>query len=580
MATMRNPQSGRSLLDGWTEQLVRLTPILDHMSERGIGIDNDKRIGLDSEFKETQDEIDSKIQALTPDEIKNVEPKDGFKRKQKGLPLICLEAAGQTTLFADPPSLSAASGSGVASSAPLRAGGGNRVVSDDGTIYVTRTFKDARTKLPVQRWARLLPFAANGADQVKRYLKWKGYAIPRDFKTEKETTAEEGLRRLIKEHNDPLLPLILDYREVGKARSTYVQGWEPAADGRVHPFFLYRPATGQISSQSPNAQNFIKHSKIARAMRRMIVASPGHVLIESDYSGFHVLTLGFESADPTYIRLARIDMHSFFVLAGMLRLEPFEKLVEMDDAGLADKLKWYRKSPVTYAAYNGRTFNRIRNEIGKHAILAYGNGQMARGLFMKNREAFGTLREAEKCQSALDRLFPKPFAWKRAITLQADRQAYLISRYGYIRWFWDVFARRPVGANYQPKPGQQVIEAGNGRRWLLAPGDDHEAAISYLIQNDAFGIKRGAMVKIGDLGLDSKYGLITEIHDSLVFDCPGHLEDECVQMVKAIMEAPSPYLRDPYVAPDGLWAGVEIKRGRNWDFKDNDNPDGMETVNI
>lgn len=605
MGMMRNPQSGVSLLQGYQRQLVALSPELDRMTVRGIGIDNEKRLGLDKEFEATLNEVDAKIQALAPEEIRNVEPKEGYKRNNK-LPRACLEAAGQTVLFGTEDS---------GNTDPVREAKPSHI-EDCGTTYVLRKFKDSKTHKEVERWARLQPFLPNGHDQVIRYLKlrqeqdvlarmkaraqqmgksWEALAkydtnlrqwatvnspwvIPINHKTSQETTQEEGLRKLAKNTGDPLIPLVLEYREVGKARSTYVQGWEPQADGRVHPFFLYKPATGQISSQNPNGQNFPKHAKIARAMRRMIVASPGHHLVELDYKGFHILTLGFEAADPLYIRLGRIDMHSFFVLAGMLRLEPFDKLVDLTDAELGEKLAWYRSHPKTYSDYGGRTFGRIRDEIGKHAILAYGNGQQPRGLFMKNRDAFATLKDAEKCQSALDKLFPKPFEWKKTISLQADRQAHLISRYGYVRWFWDVFNRRPVGWNYQTRPGEVVIEGKNSNRWLLAPGDDHEAAISYLIQNDAFGIKRGAMVALGESGLDEKFGMVTEIHDSLVFDCPDKYLDECIPTVKGIMEKPSPFLVDPEVSPEGLWCGTEVTCGRNWDKRDKENPEGMEKI--
>jgi hypothetical protein len=46
------------------------------------------------------------------------------------------------------------------------------------------------------------------------------------------------------------------------------------------------------------------------------------------------------------------------------------------------------------------------------------------------------------------------------------------------------------------------------------------------------------------------------------------------------MEAPSPWLKDPVVAPGGLWAGVDIAVGLNWDKKDAENPQGMQGVEV
>jgi uracil-DNA glycosylase family 4 len=549
--TQINVSSGRSMQAGYEEQVAQLSPVLDGMQARGMPVDDTRRQLLHQEFSDELEQICTRLQAMVPDECKNIHPEGGYQRKHV-LPQACLEAAGQSDLF----------GNGH-----QRA---EKVVAEDGRVFVLRQFKvkDGTT----ERWAELLPFLPNSSDQMLAYIKWqmkhstqpKAWKVPINHKTGSESTVADELERLYKATQDPVLKAALECRELAKARGTYAAGdWIPGPDGRVHPFFQFKPATGQLSSQSPNAQNFPKHSpKLAKAMGKMIAAQPGHTLVVADYKGFHILTLGFESQDPLYIRLGRIDMHSFFTLCGMLRLEKIEKVVGLQDAELADLLSWYRyKDKREYADYGGRTFERIRDEIAKHAILAYGNGQTAHGLFRRNPEAFPTLKFAEKCQAELDATFPKPKQWKKDIAQKADRQTYLLSRFGSVRRFWDVFQRKPVAANYQPRPGQQLVENGNGQRWILLPGDDHEAAISCLIQNDAFGVKRRVMVEMGKAGLDAKYGLITEIHDSLVFECPNKYLDEALPEIKRRMEAPCPLMVDPVVAPGGFWAGVDIQVG-------------------
>ena len=50
-----------------------------------------------------------------------------------------------------------------------------------------------------------------------------------------------------------------------------MRGWAPGADGRVHPNFGFKPATGQLSSDNPNAQNFPAHGALALSMKKMLV---------------------------------------------------------------------------------------------------------------------------------------------------------------------------------------------------------------------------------------------------------------------------------------------------------------------
>ena len=99
------------------------------------------------------------------------------------------------------------------------------------------------------------------------------WVIPLDYKTHKPTTAAVELARLAKKTGDELLPLVVEYKEIEKMRGTYVRGWKPGADGRVHPNFGFKPSTGQLSSDNPNAQNFPAHGAIAQSMKAMFGAT-------------------------------------------------------------------------------------------------------------------------------------------------------------------------------------------------------------------------------------------------------------------------------------------------------------------
>ena len=67
-------------------------------------------------------------------------------------------------------------------------------------------------------------------------------------------------------------------------------------DGRIHTKYNHSyVATGRLSSDSPNIQNFPReHSWI----RRIIVPSPGRVLIKNDYGQIEARVLAMVSKDP------------------------------------------------------------------------------------------------------------------------------------------------------------------------------------------------------------------------------------------------------------------------------------------
>lgn len=94
-------------------------------------------------------------------------------------------------------------------------------------------------------------------------------------------TGEDILNKI----NHPVCKLILDYREVEKLLSTYVLKMPKIVNpntGRIHASFNQIGAdTGRFSSSDPNMQNIPSHNK---DIRKMFRASPGYVLLSSDYS--------------------------------------------------------------------------------------------------------------------------------------------------------------------------------------------------------------------------------------------------------------------------------------------------------
>jgi hypothetical protein len=130
----------------------------------------------------------------------------------------------------------------------------------------------------------------------------------------------------------------------------------------------------------------------------MIEARPGHWLVELDYKSAHALTLGFEAADADYMRIARIDMHSFVAASGLLRLEDPQGLLALADAELKARLRWYRKN---WHDKTGRPFDDIRNIQAKPAILGYGFAMGPGTLFHNNPDSLEVLQSWEGSDGVL-----------------------------------------------------------------------------------------------------------------------------------------------------------------------------------
>lgn len=112
------------------------------------------------------------------------------------------------------------------------------------------------------------------------------------------STNQDVLEKLSDDH--AIINLILDYRQLSKIQSTYVEGLKPeiASDGKIHSQFQQTiTATGRISSTSPNLQNIPIKTEIGRSIRKAFIAKEGHVFIDADYSQIELRILAHISND-------------------------------------------------------------------------------------------------------------------------------------------------------------------------------------------------------------------------------------------------------------------------------------------
>jgi DNA polymerase I len=121
------------------------------------------------------------------------------------------------------------------------------------------------------------------------------------------STAVDVLEELSETHEVPRL--VLDYRQLSKLKSTYVDALPALIDpqtGRVHTTFNQTgTTTGRLSSTNPNLQNIPIRTELGREIRAAFIAEPGYSLLSADYSQIELRLLAHFSEDPLLVEAFR-----------------------------------------------------------------------------------------------------------------------------------------------------------------------------------------------------------------------------------------------------------------------------------
>ncbi len=148
----------------------------------------------------------------------------------------------------------------------------------------------------------------NSRDQVAELLFERlELQAGRKTTTGKRSTAVSALEPLRDAH--PVVPLILDYRELAKLKSTYLDPLPRLVNpqtGRLHTTFNQTAtATGRLSSTNPNLQNIPVRTEIGREIRRGFVAASGMTLLVADYSQIELRILAHITGEAALIETFR-----------------------------------------------------------------------------------------------------------------------------------------------------------------------------------------------------------------------------------------------------------------------------------
>ena len=180
------------------------------------------------------------------------------------------------------------------------------------------------------------------------------------------STDVDVLEKLREEH--PVIEKILEYRQVVKLNSTYVEGMKPFINPvtkRIHSFFHQTiTATGRISSTDPNLQNIPTRMELGKRLRKVFKPAEGKIYIDADYSQVELRVLAHISEDEHMIEAFNNDEDIHKQAASKVFGIPIEEVTKqqrseakavnfgivygISDFGLGGQLNISRKKAKTY----------------------------------------------------------------------------------------------------------------------------------------------------------------------------------------------------------------------------------------
>lgn len=234
------------------------------------------------------------------------------------------------------------------------------------------------------------PFNVNSTDQLRSIL-FDQLSLPvlKKTSTGKPSTDASVLKKL----DHPLVTALLDYRELEKLRSTYVDGYLPLidGDGRIRTRFNQMAATtGRLSSDTPNLQNIPVRSETGRTIRRAFVAGQGNEFLVADYSQIELRVLAHMSGDRFLIEAFQegLDIHTataarvWGVATGDVtsdqrrtaKMINFGLLYGMEAFGLADRLGISRDEAKEHIDAYFSQFHDVKEYMSSIVTLARNQG--------------------------------------------------------------------------------------------------------------------------------------------------------------------------------------------------------------
>jgi uracil-DNA glycosylase family 4 len=534
----------------YQEQIVDCEPIFQRMHQAGMPIDVTLRRTHAATLDARLVDLDTQIQDVVPLMLK---PKKRYKQVERG-----------ERKFPD----------GYPVSVPVEVQRcpqcgqegriGNRhpcVRADSSLLIETHTVTGTE-------WEVALPFVTSW-QSIQRWQDFQGHQAIR--RRGKRTTDETALRALLLKHpEDPLYPLVLDYREVQKLIGTYigklvrgkvVGGLPVQADGRCHPTITNNPDTLRTSMVNPNLQQIPHGGGLQALVKSMFVAPPGSTFWEIDYAGIEAVLVGYFARSPQLIRLARMGVHDYvnaYALHHLDKVIPASDLpqLEWDDATLRASLQQFKKDFPT------ERFVRKRLVHGHH----YRMGPFkAQEVLLKELNRVVPVKDIKAFFQFYDDLFPEIGRWQQNLCLRVDGTETTV----------DPGLGIEAGAGWVRNPSGMIHRyfrvlswtRVSDDSWTWTYGPSAKALIAFNPQHAAAAIGRRAVRTVAQRSPLALKSLRLFIHDSLVGECPVKDLPHIMDAVTRIMQQPVPWLPLPAAWGMGTHLAIEVEGqwGASWD---------------
>ncbi len=303
----------------------------------------------------------------------------------------------------------------------------------------------------------------------------------------------------------PIVEKILEYRQLMKLNSTYVEGMIPFINpktGRIHTFFHQTvTATGRLSSTDPNLQNIPTRSEIGKKLRKVFKPDDGKIFIDADYSQVELRIMAHMSNDKTMIEAFNSDSDIHTICASQVFKVPVEEVSKQ----LRSKAK-----AVNFGIVYG--------------ISEFG---LAEQIDIKRYEA------KEYIEQYLD-TYHGIREYMNNIVEEAKKNGYVSTLFGRRRYIPEL----------------------NSKNYMIRKFGDR-AAMNTPIQGTAADIMKIAMIKVYNelKNRNMKSKIVLQIHDELLIETILDEKEEVKKILKECMES-SAELSVPLT--------VDVEEGKSW----------------
>ena len=347
-------------------------------------------------------------------------------------------------------------------------------------------------------------FNVNSPRQLATVL-YEKLQLPIFKRTRTGPSTDADVLEQLAEQGHEVPRLLLEYRELQKLRSTYVDVLPAKVHpltGRIHTSFnQVGAATGRLSSAEPNLQNIPIRTPRGEEIRRGFVPTPGWKFVIADYSQIELRLMAHLSEDPAFI--------AAFQTGADIHRQTAAIIFGVELAGVTPEMRARAKT------------------INFGTIYGQGAFALSRMLGITQEEAKAFIAE-----------YFRRFAGVRAFL---DHQVRLAREQGYVE---TLFGRR----RYIPEVRDRNFNtrAFGERQAQNAP-----------LQGSAADLIKLAMVRLHRALRDQRFAarLLLQVHDELVLEAPLEEVERVSDLVKRHMEGAA-QLKVPLV--------VEVGVGDNW----------------